>query len=109
MSHRMLVIAAIGIACMGVGARAQNRSEPANHISFVRDGSGRIAFEDWRFAKAIAANVTAGPRWGSVDVVMQQCFGGGFQNDLASYLGATGRKVFVFVYRDVTAVLGEIE
>ncbi len=59
-----------------------DRTEPANHYSFVRDngvgGVGRkvVAWDD-QYAQALHNLVPAG----SVDVIMQQCFGGGFIND----------------------------
>lgn len=60
----------------GVGA------EPANRISFLRTFNNGVALEDHRLAKLLRANVGEGKRWVAADIVMQQCFGGGFVNDV---------------------------
>lgn len=58
-------------------------AEPGNHFSFVREWNGSaIAFEDHSLAALIQKNVGPGKRWASVDIVMQQCFGGSAIKDL---------------------------
>ncbi len=51
--------------------------EPANHHSFVRDFTGALVAQDNQYAADIAAAYN-----GTFDVVMQQCFGGGFLDDI---------------------------
>jgi hypothetical protein len=58
-------------------------AEPANSVSFVRSFDNKIAFEDHALAALVSANVGQGKRWASADIVMQQCFSGGFINDFA--------------------------
>src|SRR5262249_10138774 len=59
--------------------------EPANHVSFVRDYSGKYSLVDWQMKKDILDVV--GPKFGRIDIVMQQCFGGGFVGDVAAATG----------------------
>lgn len=60
------------------------QAEPANHISLVRGFDGQIAATDWSLRELIDKNVGPGKRWAAIDVVMQQCYGGGFVNDIIS-------------------------
>jgi hypothetical protein len=55
-------------------------TEPARFVAFARDADRGIAFEDWRFAADIQSRI--GAKYGSVDVVMQQCYSGGFMDDV---------------------------
>lgn len=57
-------------------------AEPGNHISFVRSYDGKVAATDWSLRELIDANTGTGKRWSAVDVIMQQCYGGGFINDI---------------------------
>jgi hypothetical protein len=52
------------------------------HVSFVRDWQGRVSFEDHKLRALIDASTGPGKRWSAVDVVMQQCFSGGFIGDI---------------------------
>lgn len=58
------------------------KAEPANHISLVRGFDGQIAATDWSLRELIDKNVGPGKRWAAIDAVMQQCYGGGFVNDI---------------------------
>lgn len=60
--------------------------EPANHASYVRDGNGRIVETDASYALAIQQAFGVG--YSSIDILMQQCFGGGFLNDIAKVNGS---------------------
>jgi hypothetical protein len=51
--------------------------EAANHHSFVRDSTGALVARDDQYAADIAGSYN-----GVVDVLMQQCFGGGFLDDI---------------------------
>ncbi len=63
--------------------------EPAFHHSFVRNGLFRggvqraIVARDFEYSAAVAAQMASGTNFTMVDVVMQQCFGGGFLDDIA--------------------------
>jgi hypothetical protein len=61
--------------CRNVGNVAP---EPAAHHSFVRHLSGNTITSDAQYAKDIRNNFTGG----SVDVLMDQCHGGGFLGDI---------------------------
>src|SRR5262249_15460338 len=54
--------------------------EPSFHHSFVRDINRQIVAADFRYAADVQAQV--GMHYSMVDIVMQQCFGGGFLNDI---------------------------
>jgi hypothetical protein len=83
------VISALAACAGSVHAQAQfvwndNRAaEPQRSVAFVRSYDNKISFEDHALAAMVSANVGQGKRWASVDVVMQQCFSGGFINDFA--------------------------
>lgn len=61
--------------------------EPGNHFSFVRDGNRNIVALDFQYANDVR-NAFAGtqPTYSFVDIVMQQCFGGGFLDDIDATL-----------------------
>ena len=73
--------------------------EPANHNSYVRDSGiagtrgPDIVAKDVTYAADVKGNVTAG----SVDILFQQCYGGGFLDDLlaggpASFTAASAAR-----------------
>src|SRR5215467_4616918 len=53
-------------------------NEPAAHHSWVRHLSGNTITSDAQYAQDIRTNFTGG----AVDILMEQCFGGGFLNDI---------------------------
>lgn len=70
-------------------------AERAGHKSFVRDSAGRIVAIDKDTAAVRRADIDYGLSlknrgWGAYDVAMQQCFGGGFKDDISRELNAAG-------------------
>jgi hypothetical protein len=64
-------------------AALSNPQEPSFHASFVRDSTGAIVATDATYGadlKAVQGNYSA------IIVVMQQCFGGGFHDDIGGAL-----------------------
>src|SRR5207249_1710312 len=59
---------------------------PPLHHSFVPDQNGKIVALDYQYAVDIAAvmNQNSGTNFSMVDIVMQQCFGGGFLDAIHS-------------------------
>lgn len=55
------------------------------HHSYVRDGAGGMVAIDEDYAADI--NNAMGGRYGSVDILMNQCFSGGFSNDVQVIVG----------------------
>jgi hypothetical protein len=58
-------------------------AEPAKHHSFVTDWLGQIVATDSQYMDDVRNNFPGR----SIDIVMQQCYGGGFANDAAATLG----------------------
>lgn len=81
-THAGLLLGSLGCITSVTSHAARGDDEITQHISFVRDGQGKIVFEDWQFARDIQART--GVKFGSVDIVMQQCYSGGFLNDVAA-------------------------
>ncbi len=72
-------------------------AEPAQHKSYVRDGAGRIVAVDRDDLNRPGVDYTLALRnsgWGAVDVMMNQCFAGGFRNDMVARL--QGQKSYTF-------------
>lgn len=63
--------------------------EPFFHHSFVRGANRLIVAIDAQYAQDVNARIVAanGTRYSTVDIVMQQCFGGGFLNELRDLPG----------------------
>lgn len=63
--------------------------EPVQHKSYVRDGAGRITLvdrDDLNRADRDYSLSLLQSNWGAVDTVMNQCFAGGFRNDMIGRL-----------------------
>jgi len=56
------------------------------HNSFVRDGAHNIVAVDYQYAADLSSAVQDDAQWSVVDIVMQQCFGGGFADDISAAL-----------------------
>jgi hypothetical protein len=98
--HRRLTRAGAGLLlCFAWGAVAfapatlispDNRAEPALHFSFVNDAGipgvrgPRVAAVDFQYAADVAAQM--GQHYSMVDIQMQQCYSGGFLNDIRAQI-----------------------
>jgi hypothetical protein len=82
-------VVAVPTTRLSLGTAPFTIPEPAFHHSFVRNGLFRggvtraIVARDFEYSAAVAAQMASGTNFTIVDVVMQQCFGGGFLNDIA--------------------------
>src|SRR5271170_1471773 len=59
--------------------------QPGTDNAFVRDWQGNIVARDFQYATDVTsvADGQPGQPFESADIVMQQCFGGGFLNEIA--------------------------
>lgn len=82
-------ISAVPATRLSLGTAPFTIPEPAYHHSFVRNGlfkggvTRAIVARDFEYSAAVAAQMASGTNFTVVDIVMQQCFGGGFLNDMA--------------------------
>lgn len=63
-----------------------NGPEKFGHLSFVRDHNRKIAALDFQYATDIKNQL--GKTIGAYDILMQQCYGGGFLNDITATGGS---------------------
>lgn len=64
-----------------------NGPEKLGHFSFVRDHNRKIAAMDFQYATDIKNQL--GKTIGAYDILMQQCYGGGFLNDITAIAGGS--------------------
>jgi len=81
LSSAMSVFVALqagGVTRLSPGTGGTIIPNPPLHHSFVRDQNGKIVALDNVYAADVASVMNSGTNFTVVDIVMQQCFGGGF-------------------------------